>query len=481
MIALLLILIPVFGGLIAFLLRGEKNIKLWSLLVSVASLAIMSFGLYGGLTPSEKSFETAWLGQVGASFSLHMDGISAVLCLLTVLAYPLILLSTWNNTYKNSSAFFALMLLAQAGIIGVFLAYDGLLFYFFWELALIPVYFLSSIWGGERRISVTFKFFIYTFIGSLLMLAGLIYLFYQTPDQSFAWASLKAVQPTGIKGALVFWFFFIAFAIKMPIFPFHTWQPDTYEQSPTAVTMVLSALMVKMGLFAVVRWLLPLFPAAAFSFDNIIIGLSVVGMVYASLLALKQDDLKRLIAYASIAHIGLMAAALFLNNEAAMQGATIQFFSHGVNVLGLWMVVDFIEQKMGTRKMSELGGLASRAPVLSILLVIVSLANVALPLTNAFVGEFLMFNGLYRFNVWYAVAGGLSIILSAIYTLNMIQKLCFGTVSSATQSVNDLPRSTAFSMAVIVVAIFLFGIYPAPFFEMTKETVAVLVTFFTKQ
>lgn len=481
MIALLLILIPVVGGIAAWILRGETIIKTWSLLVSLASLAVMSVGLLGGLTPAETTFNTAWLGQLGASFSLHMDGISAVLCLLTVLAYPLILLSTWNNTYKNSAAFYALMLLAQAGIMGVFLAYDGLLFYFFWELALIPVYFLSSIWGGERRIAVTFKFFIYTFIGSLLMLAGLIYLYYQTPDQSFAWSSLKAVQPTGIKGALVFWFFFIAFAIKMPIFPFHTWQPDTYEQSPTAVTMVLSALMVKMGLFAVVRWLIPLFPAAAIAYDNIIIGLSVVGMIYASLLALKQDDLKRLIAYASIAHIGLMAAALFLNNEVAMQGAAIQFFSHGVNVLGLWIVVDFIEQKMGTRKMSELGGLATKAPVLSILLVVVSLANVALPLTNAFIGEFLMFNGLYKFNVWYAAVGGLSIILSAIYTLNMIQKLCFGTVSAATQSAVDLPRSAAFSMVVIVVAIFVFGIYPAPFFEMTKDAVAGMITFFTKQ
>ena len=434
MIALLLILIPVVGGIAAWILRGETIIKTWSLLVSLASLAVMSVGLLGGLTPAETTFNTAWLGQLGASFSLHMDGISAVLCLLTVLAYPLILLSTWNNTYKNSAAFYALMLLAQAGIMGVFLAYDGLLFYFFWELALIPVYFLSSIWGGERRIAVTFKFFIYTFIGSLLMLAGLIYLYYQTPDQSFAWASLKAVQPTGIKGALVFWFFFIAFAIKMPIFPFHTWQPDTYEQSPTAVTMVLSALMVKMGLFAVVRWLIPLFPAAAIAYDNIIVGLSVV-----------------------------------------------QFFSHGVNVLGLWIVVDFIEQKMGTRKMSELGGLATKAPVLSILLVVVSLANVALPLTNAFIGEFLMFNGLYKFNVWYAAVGGLSIILSAIYTLNMIQKLCFGTVSAATQSAVDLPRSAAFSMVVIVVAIFVFGIYPAPFFEMTKDAVAGMITFFTKQ
>lgn len=480
MIALLLILIPVFGGLIGFLLQGESKSKSWALLVSSASLLVMAYGMLGGLTAAETVFDTPWLGQLGASFSLKMDGISAVLCLLTVISYPLILLSTWNNSYKHPAAFYALLLLAQAGIMGVFLAYDGLLFYFFWELALIPVYFLSSIWGGARRIAVTFKFFIYTFIGSLFMLAGLIYLYYQTQNQSFAWSALQAVQLSGVKGAFIFWCFFIAFAIKMPVFPLHTWQPDTYEQSPTAVTMVLSALMVKMGLFAVVRWLIPLFPSFVVAYDVVLIGLSVAGMVYASLLAMQQDDVKRLIAYSSIAHIGLMAAALFLNHEAALQGASIQFFSHGVNVLGLWVIVNFIEQKMGTRKLSELGGLATKAPMLAILLVAVALANVALPLTNAFIGEFLMFNGLYRFNIWYAAIGGLSIILSAIYTLNMVQKICFGNVSAATENAGDLPRSTALSMVVIVVAIFAFGVYPAPFFAMTKDTVDLLITYFTK-
>lgn len=480
MTALLLILIPLIGGCISFLFKTEKQVKTWSLLVSFASLAWMSFALVGGLTQAETSFETPWLGQLGSSFALFMDGASAILCLLTALAYPLIFLATWNNSYKKAPVFYALMLLTQAGIMGVFLAYDGLVFYFFWELALIPVYFLCSIWGGEKRIAVTFKFFIYTFLGSLLMLAGLIYLYYQTNDYSFAWQSLKTAQLDGVEMSILFWLFFIAFAIKMPIFPLHTWQPDTYEQSPTAVTMVLSALMVKMGLFAVVRWLIPLFPNAASFYDNIVIGLSVVGMVYASLLAMKQDDLKRLIAYASIAHIGLMAAALFVNNESGLQGAMIQFFSHGVNVLGLWVVADIIEQRLGTRKLSELGGLATKAPTLAILLVIVALANVALPLTNAFIGEFLMFNGLYQFNVWYAVAGGLSIILSAVYTLNMIQQVFFGTTNKLTENAADINTRAAFSMVVIVIAIFAFGVYPAPFFHLAQDAVNAVLTVFVK-
>jgi NADH-quinone oxidoreductase subunit M len=286
---------------------------------------------------------------------------------------------------------------------------------------------------------------------------------------------LYDVKLTTAQQGWLFWLFFIAFAVKMPVFPFHTWQPDAYEESPTAVTMVLSALMVKMGLFAVVRWLIPLFPAAALQFDNVVIGLSVIGMVYASILAMQQDDIKRLIAYSSIAHIGLMSAALFVNNESGLQGAMIQFFSHGVNVLGMWIVVDLIEQQFGTRKMSELGGLAQKAPTLAILLVIVALANVALPLTNAFIGEFLMFNGLFKFNVWYAAVGGLSIILSAVYTLKMIQKVFYGDTNAVTANAKDISLMAKIALSVIVVAIFIMGVYPKPVFALVSDTVTTIL------
>lgn len=474
MIALLLILIPLIGGIGLFFLKGEKAVKAFSLFTAGVNLGLMVFAL----TLTDKSvlsYNAPWIGQLGSSFALKMDGMSKVLCLLTTLSYPIIFLSTSNNQYKSANAFYGLMLLAQAGIIGVFLAADGLLFYFFWELALIPVYFLCSKWGGGRRIAVTFKFFIYTFLGSLLMLVGLLYLYYQTPDASFALQSLYDVKLTTAQQSWLFWLFFIAFAVKMPVFPFHTWQPDAYEESPTAVTMVLSALMVKMGLFAVVRWLIPLFPAAALQFDNVVIGLSVIGMVYASILAMQQDDIKRLIAYSSIAHIGLMSAALFVNNESGLQGAMIQFFSHGVNVLGMWIVIDLIEKQFGTRKMSELGGLAQKAPTLAILLVIVALANVALPLTNAFVGEFLMFNGLFKFNVWYAAVGGLSIILSAVYTLKMIQKVFYGETNAVTANAKDISMPAKIALSVIVVAIFIMGVYPKPVFALVNDTVTTIL------
>jgi NADH-quinone oxidoreductase subunit M len=474
MIALLLILIPLLGGLITFFLKGEKAAKSFSLLVSLVSLVVMIIGLMNR-SDAAMQFNATWIPQLGSSFALKMDGMSALLCLLTALAYPVIFISTYKNNYKAPNSFYGFMLLAQAGITGVFLAADGLVFYFFWELALIPVYFLCSKWGGERRIAVTFKFFIYTFLGSLLMLVGLLYLYYQTPDLSFSLQSLYDVKLTVKQQGMLFWLFFIAFAIKMPVFPFHTWQPDTYEESPTAVTMVLSALMVKMGLFAVVRWLIPLFPAAALQFDNVVIGLSVIGMVYASVLAMQQNDLKRLVAYSSIAHIGLMSAALFVNNESGLQGAMIQFFSHGVNVLGMWIVVDLIEQQFGTRKMSELGGIAQKAPTLTIMLVIVALANVALPLTNAFIGEFLMFNGLFKFNMWYAAVGGLSIILSAVYTLRMIQKVFYGTGNNVTANVKDLDLLPKLGLGIIVVAIFIMGVYPKPVFALVSDTVTTIL------
>ena len=476
MIALLLIIVPLLGGVLSFIVKQEKAVKTWSLLVSLITLAAAVWLAGFGNTAGENQFQAAWLPQLGSSFSLLADGAAVLLCLLTAIVYPLIFLVIWKNQYESPAAFYGLMLLAQAGITGVFLAADGLLFYFFWELALIPVYFLCSRWGGERRIAVTFKFFIYTFVGSLLMLAGLVYLYYQTADQSFAIQSLYKAPLSSEQQTWLFWLFFIAFAVKMPVFPFHTWQPDTYEQAPTAVTMVMSALMVKMGLFAVVRWLLPIFPDGVDQFDNVVIGLSVVGMIYASLLAMQQDDLKRFIAYSSIAHIGLMNAALFVNNESGLQGAMIQFFSHGVNVLGMWIVVELIEQKLGTRKMSELGGLAQKTPVLAILLVIVALANVALPLTNAFVGEFLMFNGLFQFNVWYAAAGGISIILSAVYTLRMIQNVFFGNTNERTVQASDINLREQLSLIVIVAAIFVMGIYPQPVFELAKDTVSVLLT-----
>jgi NADH-quinone oxidoreductase subunit M len=359
---------------------------------------------------------------------------------------------------------------------GVFLAADALVFYFFWELALIPVYFLCSIWGGERRIAVTFKFFIYTFFGSLLMLTGIIYLSYHSPGGSFALEALTKAALSESQRNGLFWLFFIAFAIKMPIFPLHTWQPDAYEESPTAVTMVMSGIMVKMGLYAVVRWLLPIYPQSSALYADVIIALSVTGMLYASFIAMQQNNLKRLIAYSSIAHIGLMCAALFTAQPSAYQGVMIQMFSHGVNVIGLWIIADAIEKQLGTRLLSEMGGLAQKAPTLAILLVIMGLANVALPLTNSFIGEFMMFNGLFRYNMVWAAVAGISIILAAVYTLRMIQKVLYGPLNPTTETATDIPVTAKWALFVLVVLVIVGGVYPQPLINLTNDTVQALIT-----
>lgn len=474
---------PLMAGLVAFMIREEKKVKAWALTASMITLGISVASLV--YADNAKYFylnnvSYYWLKYMGSNLTLGIDGMGHLLTALTAIAFPLIFIATGKTTYKNAGAFYGLMLLTQSGLMGVFTAMDVLIFYFFWELAVIPAYFLCSRWGGERRIQATFKFFVYTFAGSLLMLVGIMYVYmhtYPTPfaEHSFAMNAFYSAALTAKEQSWLFWLFFVAFAIKMPVFPFHTWQPDTYEQAPAATTMVLSGIMVKMGVFAVIRWIVPIFPDAVNQFDNIVIGLSVVGMIYASLIAIKQDDLKRFVAYSSIAHIGLMCAAIFAKSSIGLQGVMIQMFSHGINIIGMWIVVDLVEKQTGTRKISELGGIAHKAPALTIFLVVIALANIALPLTNAFVGEFMMFSGLFRFNILYTAVALLSIILAAVYTLNMVQKVFYGEANPVTGTMQEISRSQKLVLSVLLVLIFLFGVFPQPLFDLTKDTVSAIV------
>ncbi|MFT3680321.1 MAG: NADH-quinone oxidoreductase subunit M [Ferruginibacter sp.] len=483
----LLIFFPLITGMLTFFIKKEGAAKAWVLFSSLITLCISIAGVYYSKDNalSGYTFNYEWMKYIGASFSVILDGTGRLLTLLTGIAFPVIFIATWNNSYKNPAVYYGLMLLAQTGLMGVFVAADALLFYFFWELALIPVYFLCSKWGGEKRIQATFKFFIYTFAGSLLMLIGIIYIYLHTQSipgtnaaHSFSMYAFYTSLITPQEEQWLFWLFFIAFAIKMPIFPFHTWQPLAYEQSPTAVTMVLSGVMVKMGLFGLIRWLLPIFPGAAAHFDNVVIGLSVVGIIYASLIAIQQDDLKRLVAYSSIAHIGLMCAGLFTAKQIAVEGVMIQMFNHGINIIGLWIVIELLEKQLGVRKISQLGGIAHKAPVLTIMLVVIAFANIALPLTNAFVGEFMMFAGLFKFNVWYTVVAGLSIIFAAVYTLTMVQKVFYGETNELTISTREVTLNEKLALGILVVMIFVVGVYPQPFFDLTKDAVSGLLTRF---
>jgi NADH-quinone oxidoreductase subunit M len=465
------LLIPILTAIVLLFIKKDTLASQTAIAGSLATLALAVFASFNKV----EAFDMAWLPSLNSRFTLEADGLAKILILLTSISLPAIFIATAKNQYKQKNIFLSLLLFTQAGLMGVFLAGDALLFYFFWELALIPVYFLCSIWGGEKRIVITFKFFIYTFLGSLFMLIGILFLNAHTAEHSFSIQAFIHANLTDGQKITAFALFFIAFAIKMPIFPLHTWQPDTYEQSPTAVTMVMSAVMVKMGLYGILRWLLPLFPVAFAAHTNVVVFLSVVGILYASFIAIRQDDIKRLIAYSSIAHIGLMNAAIFTTTGIAIQGALIQLFSHGINVLGLWIIADILEQQTGTRSMQQMGGLAKKQPTLAILLVGFALANIAMPLTNAFVGEFLMFNGLFILNPWIAAFAGISIVLAAIYTLNMVQKVAYGEIS---EKINNMPAPNKPAQAVLIILliiVFVTGVYPQPLFTLTADTLQQLL------
>ena len=465
------ILIPFVTALLLLFIKNDKSANTIAIVSTLGTLVAAIVVAGNGAV----DFNAPWIPVLNAQFLLHADGLAKILVLLTAISFPAIIIATSQNQPKQKNIFLSLLLFTQCGLMGVFLSGDALLFYFFWELALIPVYFLSSIWGGEKRIAVTFKFFIYTFLGSLMMLIGIVYVYMHTNDQSFLIQSFAKANLTGGQQVTAFALFFIAFAIKMPIFPLHTWQPDAYEQAPTAVTMVMSAVMVKMGLYGILRWLLPLFPTAFVAHINMVVILSVIGILYASFIAIRQDDIKRLIAYSSIAHIGLMNAAIFSHHQIGIQGAMFQLFSHGINVLGLWIVADIIEQQTGTRSMQQMGGLAKKQPTLAILLVGFSLANIALPLTNAFVGEFLMFNSLFQYNVWVGAAAGVSIILAAIYTLNMVQKVAYGEVSTQINQMQTINKPAQIVLIVLLIIVFVTGVFPQPLFDLTTDSVQQII------
>ncbi len=476
MVLLLLILIPLITGAFSFAVKGDAA-KALALISTTATLALSAY-VSGANFAAPITYDHEWIPMMGTRFSMLADGMSGMLVLLTGIVMMVVMIAQINKDVERPGAFYGLLLLSQAGLMGVFLASDALLFYVFWELALIPVYFLCSQWGGEKRIPVTFKFFIYTFVGSLMMLSGLIYLSLQ--GGSYAWADITkagAALPAASQQWL-FWLMFIAFAIKMPVFPFHTWQPDAYEQSPTPVTVVLSALMVKMGLFAVLRWLMPSVPMGVEYWSDTVVILSVLGIVYASCIAIVQTDIKRMIAYSSIAHMGLMCATAFAHNGIGMHGVMVQMFNHGINITGMWLIVSMVEQRWGTRDMTKLGGMASTAPQMAIALVIISLANIALPLTNGFIGEFMMFNGLFSGYISnhtvMTVLAGLGIILGAVYTLNMIQKVAYGEKTTMIVA-KDLAINEYISLAVIITVIIFLGVYPKPLLDLTSGVAQMIV------
>ncbi len=360
----------------------------------------------------------------------------------------------------------------SAALVGVFSATDAFLFYLFFEAALIPVYFLAAVWGGENRLKVTFKFFIYTMFGSLFMLVALIYLYYQTPGTHTSdITAFYHLQLSAKSQGFVFWAFFVAFAIKMPLFPFHTWQPDTYTESPTPATMLLSGIMLKMGVYGLIRLLLPIVPLGLESWGLLAVILSVIGIIYGSIIAIQQRDMKRLIAYSSFAHVGLMAAGVFAFSITGLQGAIIQMLAHGINVVGLFFVIDIILDRTKTRNLDQLGGITQMAPQLSVYFMILLLGSVALPLTNGFVGEFLLLSSVFAFNSWLGAIAGVTIILGSVYMLRLFQMSMFGPKSKWAEGFKDLTLSERAVLLPLVIMVLWIGIYPGTFLSISEPAV----------
>ncbi|WP_026897685.1 complex I subunit 4 family protein [Daejeonella oryzae] len=472
---LLILLFPLLLTVVS-LFKGSAVSK-WAFAASIVPL-LFTIGLINKFVPDASTqflIDLPWIPSMGIHFKLGVDGISMMMIILTNLLVPIIILASQKHKYSNPNAFYALIFFMQAGLLVVFTALDGFLFYIGWEAALIPIYFICALWGGENRIRVNLKFFIYTIAGSLIMLIAIIYLHLQTPDNSYDIASFyKLNLPANIQG-WIFIAFFLAFAIKMPVFPFHTWQPDTYTEAPTAGTMLLSGIMLKMGIYGVIRWLIPVAPLGFSEWGQTAMILSIIGIVYASVIAFTQKDMKRLVAYSSIAHVGLISAAIFAWNVQGLQGAMIQMLNHGINVVGMFFVLDIIIRRTNTRDMTLMGGIAKVAPGLAIGFLILLLGSVGLPLTNGFIGEFLLLMGVYNYNIWYAAVAGLTIIFGAVYMLRMYQKIMFGELNERTSLFGDIDLTEKAVLLILCVLVIGIGIYPNPLLHISEASVINLI------
>ncbi len=480
MLLLLTLFLPLVFALLTYLSgnRFAKYIALLGGLVVFTCCSFLKLALvHNNLAPLV--FAHDWIANPHISFALNIDGLSLTLVALTAFLVPLIIFTTFRKEIENAKAYYSLVMLMEFGLLGVFMASDGFLFYIFWELALIPIYFIALLWGENKdaafRHRAIFKFFVYTLAGSLFMLLAFIYV-YQTAG-SFAIADLYNLNLTDKEQSVLFWAFFLAFAIKIPVFPFHTWQPDTYKESPSAGTMLLAGIMLKMGLYALLRWLLPVVPHGVMLWTPVVMVLAVIGVIYGSVIAIKQDDLKKLLAYSSFAHVGLITAGIFTLTHEGFQGAVVQMFAHGFNVVGLFFAAEIIFQRTGTLSISQLGGIRTVAPKFATCFMLVVLASVALPTTNAFIGEFLLLYGLYEYNTWLSVIAGLTIILGAVYMLRMYQNVMLGETNSLTANFEDLNRKELVVFVFLIIGIFEIGLVPSQFMSMVQPSLDLILNY----
>lgn len=483
----ILILLPVAGalGLVLYSYaskRGEEHFRWIALITTVVTFAVSLLLLRGlGASGAEFRFEenVSWIGSIGARYHLGVDGVSLWLVLLTTLLMPIAVLSSWTAIKKRPLAYYAFLLILESAMIGVFVSLDLLLFYLFFEASLVPMFFLIGIWGGERRIYAAVKFFIYTAVGSLLMLVGIIALYFIY--RSFDYVTiLQAMTASPLTERAEFWLFLafaFAFCIKVPLFPLHTWLPDAHTEAPTAGSVILAGVLLKMGTYGLLRFNLALFPDTARKFAPLMITLAVIGIIYGALVAMVQPDVKRLVAYSSVSHMGFVVLGLFSFTELGMQGSLYQMLNHGVSTGALFLFVGFIYERRHTRMISEFGGLATPMPWFAALFVIASLSSIGLPFLNGFVGEFLILIGMWTSTAvsrsWLVtMLAATGVIWAAVYMLWMLQRVLFGQVNNPENArLSDLNRrETALLIPLLILMLFM-GVYPRVFLDRSKASV----------
>lgn len=465
----IILFLPLIAGVILLLWKNADPLKIRNA-AFVVSLAVflLSVPLYVWFDSStaDPQFveQHSWIASIGVEYFIGIDGISLFLVLLTTFLTPLCVLISWNDIRAKIKQFYALLLILETGILGVFVAFDLFLFYLFWEAMLIPMYFLIGIWGGPNRIYAAVKFFLYTIAGSLLMLVAIVFLYnYHEAQTGTATFNIFYLYGTNLPPHQQYWLFlafFVAFAIKVPLFPFHTWLPDAHTEAPTAGSVILAGVLLKMGTYAILRFAIPFFPAMAEYFATIIIVLGLIGIIYGALVAMVQPDVKKLVAYSSVSHLGFVMVGMFVFNEQGLHGAILQMVNHGLSTGALFLLVGMIYERRHTRMISDFGGIAKQMPIYFFLFLIVLLSSIGLPLLNGFVGEFLILLGAFRAKAWIAIIATTGVVWGAVYMLWMFQRVMFGPLDKEeNKQLKDLDRREIAILVPIILAMFWIGIY----------------------
>ena len=489
----ILIWLPIFGG-VAVLVAGDGGdaassraggMRQLSLAVSVLTLLLSVF-LYANFDGASAAMQFVerlpWIEQFRAFYHLGADGISAPLILLTAFVTPLVIVAGWDSIKLRPAQYFAAFLILEGLMIGVFAALDGLLFYIFWEAMLVPMFLIIGVWGGERRVYATIKFFLYTFLGSVLMLVAFIYMYGKAG--SFSFSDFASLPLTLTEQKFIFIAFLLAFAVKVPMWPGHTWLPDAHVEAPTGGSVILAAIMLKMGGYGFIRLSMPMLPDGSEYFSGMMIALSLIAVVYIGLVALMQADMKKLIAYSSIAHMGFVTLGFFIlwsfdgSSGAALgvSGGMVQMISHGLVSGAMFLCVGVLYDRVHSRQIADYGGVANTMPWFAAFMVLFAMANAGLPGTSGFVGEFMVIVASFKANFWYAFFAATTLVLGAAYTLWMVKRVIYGEVANRNVAeLSDLTRREFIVLGVLAVAVLLVGLWPAPLVDMMSATVDQLV------